>query len=408
MAREIMMQQPPQAAPPAYSFQEKQAMAKAVAASRLFPGAESDQAVMVLMMLCEADQLHPIDAMRRYHIIEGRPSMRADAMQAEFQRRGGTVRWVDSNASECHAVFTHPVHAPDGFPVRVALDDLVKAGVATTWNRDKKAVEVKKTYRQFPRQMLRARCISEGVRAVYPGICSGIYTPEEIRDMDEGDPPARPIEVAPAASQADAIGAELVQQLDAPTPREKARQRQEERHPEPRGNTKDRHPSPAEVAADLARHDVRTYQEVISDIVQGADAEWAEAARKMDIEPDPKNPVVNAYQVENHITTWALGEGILKPEHVERDGKRDRKMMVDVLARVHRKNPDRFVGLVASYVAEKLADRKKAAEAVVYGEAEASQEPATPAEDESQDVAEEVHGEGDDRVVIERMEAAHA
>jgi len=33
--------------------------------------------------------------------------------------------------------------------------------------------------------MLSARCVSEGVRAVYPAVVCGLYTPEEVQDFDE-------------------------------------------------------------------------------------------------------------------------------------------------------------------------------------------------------------------------------
>jgi len=42
----------------------------------------------------------------------------------------------------------------------------------------------KDNYKKFPRQMLRARVISEGVRAVYPGVLQGMYTPEEVGEFD--------------------------------------------------------------------------------------------------------------------------------------------------------------------------------------------------------------------------------
>lgn len=41
----------------------------------------------------------------------------------------------------------------------------------------------KDNWKHYPRNMLRARCISEAVRAVYPGISTGIYTVEEVQDM---------------------------------------------------------------------------------------------------------------------------------------------------------------------------------------------------------------------------------
>jgi hypothetical protein len=31
--------------------------------------------------------------------------------------------------------------------------------------------------------MLRSRCISEGIRTVYPGVTVGVYTPEEVQDF---------------------------------------------------------------------------------------------------------------------------------------------------------------------------------------------------------------------------------
>ena len=158
---------------PGMSISELTAVAKQVAASRLFPGVENEQAAFTLMLLCQAEGLHPINAMRRYHIIKGRPSMRADAMQAEFQRQGGTIRWAESSNDVCAATFTHPTHAPEGFTVTVKLAELAAAGVTQS----------NPNYAKWPRQMLRARAISEGVRAVLPGVVVGIYSDVEVEDM---------------------------------------------------------------------------------------------------------------------------------------------------------------------------------------------------------------------------------
>lgn len=164
----------PAAVNPGMSISELTAVAKQVAASRLFPGVENEQAAFTLMLLCQAEGLHPINAMRRYHIIKGRPSMRADAMQAEFQRQGGMVRWVESTNDACTATFFHPTHAPDpGFTVSVRMADMVAA----------KVTESNPNYAKWPRQMLRARVISEGVRAVLPGVVVGIYSDVEVEDM---------------------------------------------------------------------------------------------------------------------------------------------------------------------------------------------------------------------------------
>lgn len=38
--------------------------------------------------------------------------------------------------------------------------------------------------KQYPRQMLRARVISEGIRTIFPGCIGSFYTPEEAQDFD--------------------------------------------------------------------------------------------------------------------------------------------------------------------------------------------------------------------------------
>jgi hypothetical protein len=161
--------------------QDLKLMAEQVAKSRLFPGIESEQAAFTLMLLCQAESLHPATALRRYHIINGRPSMRADAMQAEFQRQGGVIRWVRSTEAECTARFLHDRHAPDpGVEITWTIKRATAAGLTNN-----------PTWRKFPDQMLRARVISEGVRMVMPGIVAGIYTPEEVADFAPV-PPSRP------------------------------------------------------------------------------------------------------------------------------------------------------------------------------------------------------------------------
>jgi hypothetical protein len=77
-----------------YSVADVQAMAAAAARSQLYGLSEAQ--AFTLMMIAEAEGLHPIRALQRYHIIDGKPAMRADAMQAEFQRHGGRLRWLET------------------------------------------------------------------------------------------------------------------------------------------------------------------------------------------------------------------------------------------------------------------------------------------------------------------------
>ena len=41
----------------------------------------------------------------------------------------------------------------------------------------------KDNWKNYPRAMLRARVVSEGIRTVFPGVVLGVYTPEEVQDI---------------------------------------------------------------------------------------------------------------------------------------------------------------------------------------------------------------------------------
>jgi len=157
-------------------------MAKVAADSKMF-GFKNEAEAMAIMLLCQAEGMHPAIAMRDYHVINGRPSMKADAMLARFQLAGGKVHWPRMDDAEVTGVFSHPA-----------------GGEATiTWNDETiKRAELSRNpmHQKYPRQMKRARCISEGIRAVYPACVAGVYTPEEVQDLA---PPkgAKVVDVAP-------------------------------------------------------------------------------------------------------------------------------------------------------------------------------------------------------------------
>jgi hypothetical protein len=144
-------------------------MAMAVAKSGLFGVKTPDQA-MALMLIAQAEGMHPAIAARDYHVINGRPTLRADAMLARFQQAGGRVEWGEYTDRKVVGTFTHP----QGGRVRIewTTDMAVSAGLTRN-----------PTWKSYPRQMLRARCISEGIRTIYPGVAIGTYTPEEAEDM---------------------------------------------------------------------------------------------------------------------------------------------------------------------------------------------------------------------------------
>ena len=165
-------------------FQDMRAMADVAAKSRMFGFKSADEA-LAIMLLCQGEGLHPAIAMRDYHVIQGRPALKADAMLARFQQAGGSVKWTKYQDDVVSGIFAHP--AGGELEVTWTMAQAKAIGLAT-----------KDNWRNYPKAMLRARCISEGIRTVYPGCIVGVYTPEEVQDME---PPrevkATVVEVSP-------------------------------------------------------------------------------------------------------------------------------------------------------------------------------------------------------------------
>lgn len=151
-------------------FSDIESMGIVAAKSKLF-GFKTPEEAMSIMLLCQAENMHPAVAMRDYHVIQGRPALKADAMLARFQQAGGTVNWKVYTDAEVTGVFSHP--AGGSLEVSWTMAQAKSIGIA---NKD--------NWRNYPRAMLRARCLSEGIRAVYPGCVVGVYTPEEVQDFE--------------------------------------------------------------------------------------------------------------------------------------------------------------------------------------------------------------------------------
>lgn len=152
-------------------------MAAAVAKSGLF-GVKTPEQAMALMLIAQAEGYHPAIAARDYHVISGRPTLKADAMLARFQASGGKVEWKEYTDNRVTGVFSHPQGG----------------SVTLSWEIEQaKRIGLYKPgsgWEKYPRAMLRARVVSEGIRTVYPGCVCGTYTPEEVQDFS---PPEKDI-----------------------------------------------------------------------------------------------------------------------------------------------------------------------------------------------------------------------
>lgn len=164
------------------SVSEIERMANAVAKSGMF-GVRTPEQAMSLMLIAQAEGLHPAIAARDYHIISGKASLKSDALLARFQANGGRIEWLEYADHAVSAKVSHPQGG--SVEIRWTLERAERAGLLRN-----------PTWKSYPRQMLRARVISEGVKTVFPGVAVGMYTSEEVQDMVIQNTPTMPTLVA--------------------------------------------------------------------------------------------------------------------------------------------------------------------------------------------------------------------
>ena len=178
-------------------MQAIQVMGEMISGSGMFGCTKVEQG-MVLAMQCLAEGKAPLELAKTYHIIEGKLTMRADAMLGRYLASGGKVKWTERSDKRVAGTWTC-----DGNDVEIAvsLDEMIKNGVAGSVGK------IKANWQKFPRQMLTARCISEAVRLLMPQIVAGIYTPEEVSDFSnvEKNIVTKPVPVAAQISEVEVV-----------------------------------------------------------------------------------------------------------------------------------------------------------------------------------------------------------
>jgi hypothetical protein len=152
-------------------FNEMAQMAQVLCQSGLF-GIKKQEEALALMLIAQAEGRHPAIVARDYHIISGRPTLKADAMLARFQEAGGGVEWLILTDSEVRAKFTHK--SSGTFELEWTIEQAQKAQLLNN-----------PTWKKFPRAMLRSRVLSEGIRTSYPSVICGTYTPDEVENFVE-------------------------------------------------------------------------------------------------------------------------------------------------------------------------------------------------------------------------------
>lgn len=205
------------------SWEDMDRMANYVAKSGMFGVTNPAQAVC-MFAIAQSEGITPLTVLKKYHIIEGKPSMRADRMLAEFQAAGcGVIYHVRTDAIvaatyfsdrkrinaeaekrslermeillkleyaddmknaerlELYMTLTKLNHEGEQTIVRTYADAMAK-GIPIG-----KENAIKANWKRTPRAMLAARCDTEGIRIIKPEIVAGVMETSEAIEVAEFD-----------------------------------------------------------------------------------------------------------------------------------------------------------------------------------------------------------------------------
>ena len=139
--------------------------------SGMFADIKSAQQAVVKIMAGAEMGISPFQAMSGIHIIQGKPTIGAGLMASRVKASGKyNYKVLEMSDKVCSIEFTE-----GGQPIGTSAFTIEDAKKAGTKNIDR-----------FPRNMLFARAMSNGVRWFCPDIYEGpVYVPEEMAEVTE-------------------------------------------------------------------------------------------------------------------------------------------------------------------------------------------------------------------------------
>lgn len=164
------------------SYEGKLQMAGALAKSGLIPqGLNTPEKVFVALQWGHELGLSPMVAVNNVAVINGKPTLSADIMAAVVKRSPeyGGIEWVKNTETEAECVITRILSngKTESITSRFTMQDAVNAGLAG-----------RQVWKQYPKRMLKHRCLSYGLKDMFPDILAGLYTPEEMESVSEETP----------------------------------------------------------------------------------------------------------------------------------------------------------------------------------------------------------------------------
>jgi hypothetical protein len=170
------------------TIEESERLSGTLAKSALLPDALRGKPGDVLATILTGAELGlaPMQSIRGIAIIKGKPTLSADTMGALVMRRRdicADLEIVELTDAVC-TYKARRIGEEKPTLMSFTIQDAQKAGLVGPGGM----------YTKYPKNMLRARCLSNICRAKFPDICMGLYTAEELGAADGSPPPELPPE----------------------------------------------------------------------------------------------------------------------------------------------------------------------------------------------------------------------
>jgi hypothetical protein len=172
---------------PINSAEDALKIGQIIARSGMF-ACPNDENGAAIALFCYQDGISLFEFQRCFHLLDGKPTMKVDAMLAKLLEIGGSYEII----SRTDKIASIRVNRKDGpqYDFTVTYDEVVASGVALKSNGT-----LKEQYRIRPKNMIWARVASDAIRTVEPRVNAGLYTTEEMEDARE-EGKVYPVEIA--------------------------------------------------------------------------------------------------------------------------------------------------------------------------------------------------------------------
>lgn len=159
-----------------HSLAELEGIAKAFAASGYFQDATDVAKAYTKVVAGQELGIGPMQAITQIHVVKGKPTLSAGLVGALIKRSGRyNYRVRTLTDTECTLVFVEG--GEDVGDSSFTLEDAKRAGLTNN-----------PTWRNYPRNMLLSRALTNGARWYCPDVFGGaIYTPDELGEVVDGD-----------------------------------------------------------------------------------------------------------------------------------------------------------------------------------------------------------------------------